>query len=131
MFWTDWNMEQPSVNRANLDGTGIKKLFGKETVEWPNGITIDHIANRIYWVDAKLDYIGSSDLHGDGFHKIISKEDVVSHPFAVAVFKSQMYWDDWKRNAIFSSDKDIYTGVQVLVKPLTGLMDLKVCKWKL
>ncbi|CAH0560374.1 unnamed protein product [Brassicogethes aeneus] len=126
LFWTDWSADFPSVNRANLDGSQNKTLFGKNTVEWPNGITVDYIANRIYWVDAKLDYIGSSDLHGDGFIKVVSAEDVVSHPFAVAVFKNQMYWDDWKRNAIFSADKDVYKGVEVLVKPLPGLMDLKV-----
>lgn len=57
---------------------------------------------------------------------IISHEDVVSHPFAVAVFKNTMYWDDWKRNAIFSADKDSYYGVDILLKQLPGLMDLKV-----
>ncbi|CAG9765567.1 unnamed protein product [Ceutorhynchus assimilis] len=126
IFWTDWSSESPSVNRANCDGTNPKILFGKEKVEWPNGITIDYIANRIYWVDARKDYIGSADLHGDGFVNIVHNTDVVSHPFAVAVFKSNMYWDDWKKNAIYSSDKDVYKGIEVVVKDLAGLMDLKV-----
>ncbi|XP_050308262.1 sortilin-related receptor-like [Anthonomus grandis grandis] len=126
MFWTDWSAENPSVNRANLDGSNVKALFGKDKVEWPNGITVDYIANRIYWVDARKDYIGSSDLHGDGFMIIVYGTDVVSHPFAVAVFKSNMYWDDWKKNAIYSSDKDVYKGINVVVKDLGGLMDLKV-----
>ncbi|RZC34546.1 sortilin-related receptor-like [Asbolus verrucosus] len=126
MFWTDWSLENPSVNRADLDGSNILKLFGKPRVEWPNGITIDYIAERIYWVDARQDYIASSDLHGDYFKLIISHDDVVSHPFAVAVFKNNMYWDDWKRNAIFSADKDSFRGVEVLQKQLPGLMDLKV-----
>lgn len=59
MFWTDWSAEDPSINRANLDGTNNLTLFGKNKVEWPNGITVDYISNRIYWVDAKRDYIGS------------------------------------------------------------------------
>ncbi|XP_044254445.1 sortilin-related receptor-like isoform X1 [Tribolium madens] len=126
MFWTDWSVERPSVNRADLDGSNVVKLFGKPRVEWPNGITIDYIAERIYWVDARQDYIASSDLHGDFLKIIISRNDVVSHPFAVAVFKNTMYWDDWKRNAIFSADKDTYHGVEVLQKQLPGLMDLKV-----
>ncbi|XP_076274083.1 sortilin-related receptor-like [Rhynchophorus ferrugineus] len=126
MFWTDWSVEAPSVNRANLDGSNSSTLFGKDRVGWPNGITVDYIANRIYWVDARQDYIGSSDLHGDGFQRIVHNVDVVSHPFAVAVFKSVMYWDDWKKNAIYSSDKDVYKGVQVVLKDLAGLMDLKV-----
>lgn len=126
MFWTDWSAENPSVNRANLDGNNSLTLFGKDRVEWPNGITVDYIANRIYWVDARQDYIGSSDLHGDGFLKVVHSSDVVSHPFAVAVFKSNMYWDDWKKNAIYSSDKDIYKGIEIVMKDLAGLMDLKV-----
>lgn len=126
MFWTDWSAENPSINRANLDGTNNMTLCGKDKVEWPNGITVDYMANRIYWVDARKDYIGSSDLHGDGFQRVVHDADVVSHPFAVAVFKSVLYWDDWKKNAIYSSDKDIYKGVDVVVKDLAGLMDLKV-----
>lgn len=58
MFWTDWSTEDPSINRANLDGTNNRTLFGREKVEWPNGITVDYISNRIYWVDARRDYIG-------------------------------------------------------------------------
>ncbi|CAG9863395.1 unnamed protein product [Phyllotreta striolata] len=126
MFWTDWSADNPSVNRANLDGSNNLTLFGKDKVEWPNGITIDYIANRIYWVDAKLDYIGSSDLHGDGFSKVISDNEVVTHPFAISVFKNNMFWDDWKRNSIYSADKDNFKGVEVILKLMPGLMDLKV-----
>lgn len=73
MFWTDWSAENPSVNRADLDGSNIHSLASKPAVEWPNGITIDYIAERIYWVDARLDYIASSDLHGDYVKVSINK----------------------------------------------------------
>lgn len=73
MFWTDWASGAPSINRANLDGTDVKKLFTSPIVEWPNGITIDFISERIYWVDAKEDYIASSDLEGGAFKKIIER----------------------------------------------------------
>lgn len=126
LFWTDWATENPSVSRSNLDGSHITTLFTKPTVEWPNGITIDHIAERIYWVDAREDYIASSDLHGGRFKKIIHDNELVSHPFAVAVFKDNMYWDDWKQNAVFSADKDHGIAVELLLKQLPGLMDLKV-----
>ena len=74
MFWTDWAPGDPSVNRANLDGTEIIRLFTKPIVIWPNGITIDHIAERIYWVDAREDYIASADLDGKRFKKIIAND---------------------------------------------------------
>lgn len=59
-------------------------------------------------------------------NRIISKENYVSHPFAIAVFKDEMYWDDWKNNAIYAADKDHGVAVEVLLKFLPGLMDLKV-----
>lgn len=71
MFWTEWASGTPSLNRANLDGSDVLKLFSSPIVEWPNGITIDFIGERIYWVDAKEDYIASSDLSGGSFKKII------------------------------------------------------------
>lgn len=126
MFWTDWAPGNASVSRANLDGTDVKRLFVKPTVEWPNGITIDHIAERIYWVDARADYIGSSDLDGKRFKKIIANDERVSHPFAVAVFKDNMYWDDWKQSMIFVANKDHGVGIATIIGQLAGLMDLKI-----
>lgn len=67
------------MSRSNLNGQNIRRLFTKPDVEWPNGITIDHIAERIYWVDARLDYIASSDLEGRNFKKIISHDVSYSH----------------------------------------------------
>lgn len=126
LFWTDWGSEKPSVSRSNLDGSHVISLFEKPTVEWPNGITIDRIAERIYWVDARMDYIGSANLQGKLFKKIMHKSNYVSHPFAIAVFKDTMYWDDWKENSVFSADKDHGIAMSTLAKDLTGLMDLKV-----
>jgi hypothetical protein len=50
----------------------------------------------------------------------------VAHPFAVAVFKDTMYWDDWKKNSVFMADKDHGVGITSLVSDLSALMDLKV-----
>lgn len=126
MFWTDWAPGNASVSRANLDGTDIKRLFIKPAVEWPNGITIDHIAERIYWVDARLDYIGCSDFDGKRLNTIIANDERVAHPFAVAVFKDNMYWDDWKQSMIFVANKDHGVGIVPVLGQLAGLMDLKV-----
>ena len=126
LFWTDWSAENPSVNRSTLDGSNIKQLFKEPVVYWPNGITIDYIAERIYWVDARMDYIGSSDLHGKKFKKIIEKNLFVQHPFSVAVFKDIVYWSDWSINSILRADKDDGTAISGLVNQLSSLMDIKV-----
>lgn len=134
LFWTDWDLQAPSVNRANLDGSNYTILFTKPQVAWPNGITVDYIAQRIYWVDAREDYIASSDLEGARLTFVLRDSQFVSHPFAVAVFKDTLYWDDWKRNALFGADKDhvgnteagVGGAVRVLLNDLGGAMDLKV-----
>uniref|UniRef100_T1H8D0 Sortilin-related receptor n=1 Tax=Rhodnius prolixus TaxID=13249 RepID=T1H8D0_RHOPR len=126
MYWTDWSTENPSVSRASLDGSKIKQLFTKPTVVWPNGITVDHISEHIYWVDAKLDYIATADLEGRNFRKVISNEARVAHPFSVAVYKDNLYWDDWNQNSIFVADKDLGIGIQPIALLFPGLMDLKV-----
>ena len=48
-----------------------QKLIGAPMVQWPNGITVDFFAERLYWVDAKADYIASCDLDGKNVQKII------------------------------------------------------------
>lgn len=126
LFWTDWSATNPSVSRASLDGENKKDLFTAPLVQWPNGITIDYIAERLYWVDANKDYIGSSDLNGKGFVKILHSDNRVEHPFAVAVFKDFMYWDDWKMNAVFSADKDHGIMIKTIAEGIINLMDLKV-----
>ncbi|KAI8432323.1 hypothetical protein MSG28_004739 [Choristoneura fumiferana] len=126
LFWTDWDRTNPTVSRSNLDGTNVKKLFGKPIVQWPNGITIDQMAERIYWVDAMEDYIASADIDGRYFKRILWKDEKVSHPFAVAVLKDKMYWDDWKAKSIFIADKDSGDNVITINNSFSGLMDLKV-----
>ncbi|XP_063907725.1 sortilin-related receptor-like isoform X2 [Zophobas morio] len=125
MFWTDWSVENPSVNRADLDGTNIKKLFGEAHVRWPNGITVDYAADKIYWVDAGKDYIATSNINGDHFKHLIFEGNDVGHPFGIAVFKNKMYWTEWRNNAIFSADKDGQGGHEILAR-LRLELDLKV-----
>lgn len=126
LFWTDWNALRPTVSRANLDGTDIKVLFTKPEVIWPNGVTIDYIAERLYWVDASKDYIASSDLNGKNFLKILQQDSRVAHPFAVAVLKDLMYWDDWKMNSVYSADKDHGIMIDIIAEEMMNSMDLKI-----
>lgn len=126
LFWTDWSTEYPSLSRANMDGSDIRALFSSPRVVWPNGVSIDFIAERVYWVDASQDYIGSCDLHGRAFKKVLQSDKRVEHPFAVAIFKDTMYWDDWKMNAIFAADKSSGMQIQTVIGDLSNLMDLKL-----
>lgn len=62
MFWSDWG-ESPRIERAGMDGSHRSSII-TQNVRWPNGITLDLVLDRIYWIDAKLNLIGSADLDG-------------------------------------------------------------------
>ncbi|XP_046384186.1 sortilin-related receptor-like isoform X2 [Ischnura elegans] len=126
VFWTDWSTDDASVSRANLDGSDVRKLFTRPLVERPYGIAIDHIAERIYWVDDIKQYIGSSDLDGKMFRKVISHDGRVHPPIAVAVFKDNLYWDNRNKDAIYMADKDLGIGITAIAENLPDLRDLKI-----
>lgn len=103
MFWSDWG-ESPKIERAGMDGSHRSAIIN-EGVRWPNGITLDLVLDRIYWIDAKLNLIGSADLDGANSRVVLSSPEMLKHPFSITLFGDWMYWTDWDRNAIFQADK--------------------------
>ena len=89
-------------------------------MKWPNGLTVDTVAERLYWVDAQLDYISSTDLDGANMKKVLAGRIEVSHPFAVAILKETVYWDDWTRKAVFQADKNTGSSISILKDNMTG-----------
>ena len=49
---------------------------------WPNGLCIDYDARRLYWADAQLDRIETSDLNGR--NRVLLIENV-PHPFGLTM----------------------------------------------
>ncbi|XP_069974716.1 sortilin-related receptor isoform X2 [Penaeus vannamei] len=127
LYITDWSETNPKVVRTYLDGTNWKVLFDHTVVGWPNGITIDFQTERIFFADAKLDYIASADLDGQSIRKIISDSDKVIQPFAVGVYKSLLFWDDWQVHQVLQADKNFGWGISTVGNmSRSGLVDLKV-----
>ena len=46
-----------------MDGSH-RSVIVSDSVRWPNGITLDLVMERIFWIDAKLNLVGSADLDG-------------------------------------------------------------------
>ena len=66
MFWTDWG-EVAKIERAGMDGDpGTRRVIVSTQLFWPNGLTIDYRASRLYWADGKYSYIHSCRLDGSG-----------------------------------------------------------------
>ena len=47
-----------------MDGSEREVIVPPGVVSWPNGLSLDLVMDRLYWVDAKLHLICSSNLHG-------------------------------------------------------------------
>lgn len=101
VYWTDWG-SRPAIMHASMDGTNIQQLVSTD-LGWPNGLTLDHTTNRLYWCDAKLsslEYLELATLKRD----VVMHEEVF-HPFALAVFEDTVYWSDWASYSLDSSNK--------------------------
>ncbi|XP_061574688.1 sortilin-related receptor isoform X2 [Cololabis saira] len=120
MFWTDWGDRAAGVYRGSMDGTGVSCIVS-EGVRWPNGITADE--RWLYWTEAYSDRIERADFSGQ--QRTVLMEGL-PHPYAIAVFKNDLYWDDWSRMGIFKAPKAGSPNNELIVGRLTGVMDLKI-----
>lgn len=50
-----------------MDGTK-REIIIQDKITWPNGLTLDFINDRIYWADAREDYIAFASLDGSNRH---------------------------------------------------------------
>nr|XP_033774457.1 sortilin-related receptor isoform X1 [Geotrypetes seraphini] len=120
MFWTDWGDNNHGIYRSEMDGSSVIHIVSVG-VKWPNGISVDD--QWVYWAEAYMDRIERVDFNGQRRSVIL---DNLPHPFAVAIFKNEIYWDDWSNLSIFRASKYSGTKKEVLIDHLTGVMDMKI-----
>ena len=71
MYWTDWG-NPAKIERASMDGQN-RMVLHNTLLTWPNGITIDYSAQKLYWVDAFLDKLSILVLMALGDRLVIRK----------------------------------------------------------
>uniref|UniRef100_A0A2P2HWY1 Lipoprotein receptor 2A n=1 Tax=Hirondellea gigas TaxID=1518452 RepID=A0A2P2HWY1_9CRUS len=104
VYWSDWGNE-PKIERAGLDGSHREAIVKHPHVAWPNGITIDHSTDRLYWCDGRLNTISASKLDGSHVEVILFSTEVLRLPYSISVFEDRFYWTDWSRLALYSANK--------------------------
>ena len=115
LFWTDWG-NPPKIEMMSMDGSRRRVLHSSGLV-WPNGITLDYDTRRIYWVDAQLDRIEHSYYNGS--QRTVLASDL-SHPFALTIYESLVFWTDWTHNSLFSTHKERSLGTRIVRDFLRG-----------
>ncbi|XP_026319596.1 low-density lipoprotein receptor-like isoform X4 [Hyposmocoma kahamanoa] len=103
MYWTDWG-QTPKIERAGMDGSHRQTIVSYD-VKWPNGLTLDLVRKRVYWVDAKLNTISSCNYDGSARRVILYSTDVLRHPFSITTFEDWVYWTDWEKTAVYRANK--------------------------
>lgn len=115
MYWTDWGVN-PKIEQAAMDGSARQTIV-TGNLAWPNGLTIDQANNRLFWADAKLDKIESSDLTGGNRQLILSSSTDI-HPYGLALHQGMLYWTDWRTKSISRfnlssrTEEEIVSGLQ-------------------
>uniref|UniRef100_A0A3B4FER3 LDL receptor related protein 1B n=1 Tax=Pundamilia nyererei TaxID=303518 RepID=A0A3B4FER3_9CICH len=105
MFWTNWNEQRPSIMRSTLTGKNIRIVISSDILT-PNGLTIDHKAEKLYFSDGTLGKIERCDYDGSSRYVIIKSGP--GNFYGLAIYADFIYWSDWARRSVLRSNK--YTG---------------------
>uniref|UniRef100_A0A7M4FXS6 LDL receptor related protein 1 n=1 Tax=Crocodylus porosus TaxID=8502 RepID=A0A7M4FXS6_CROPO len=111
MFWTNWNEQHPSIMRATLGGANVLIIIDQD-IRTPNGLAIDHQAEKLYFSDATLDKIERCEYDGSHRYVILKSEPV--HPFGLAVYSDYIFWTDWVRRAVQRANKHMGSDMRLL-----------------
>lgn len=109
IYWTNWNEQSPSIQRAYLTGYGVERIIRTE-IKMPNALTLDLEQQQLYWADARLDKIERANY--DGTNRVVLAHTTPKHAFAMAVYGDLLFWTDWVLHAVVRANK--YTGTDVL-----------------
>lgn len=101
LFYSEWD-RPANISRAYLDGTNVVVLKGL-VLGWPNGLSIDFLADRLYWCDALLDQIQHAKLDGTDVKAFTTSS--IKHPFSLVIHHEWLYITDWRLDAIIKMNK--------------------------
>ncbi|XP_037542041.1 low-density lipoprotein receptor-related protein 1B [Nematolebias whitei] len=105
MFWTNWNEQRPSIMRSTLAGKNMMIVISSDILT-PNGLTIDHKSEKLYFSDGSLGRIERCDY--DGSSRFVIVKSGPGNFYGLAIYADFIYWSDWARRAVLRSNK--YTG---------------------
>lgn len=100
----------------------FRRIIVENNIRWPNGLAIDRVEGRLYWNDAKILTIDSSDFNGDD-RRIVRRD--VPYPYGIVIVGPHIYWTDWKTQSLNRADKVTGNNSVTIRTNLEGLMDIR------
>ncbi|XP_071496207.1 uncharacterized protein [Diadema antillarum] len=104
LYWTDWGATA-KIEMSDLSGNGRQTIVETDLV-WPNGLTSDTEGNRLYWCDASLDKIESSDPFGLDRRTLLDSSRTSIHPYGLIWHRGTLMWTDWELDGFASLQLD-------------------------
>ncbi|XP_072516823.1 nidogen-1 [Salminus brasiliensis] len=101
LYWADWNRDNPKIEVSNMDGTD-RTVLVKDDLELPNGLTFDSHSRQLCWADAGTRKVECIDPYTRLRKKVV---DGVHYPFSVVSYGRNLYYTDWRRQAVVSVDR--------------------------
>ncbi|XP_060093387.1 very low-density lipoprotein receptor isoform X1 [Heteronotia binoei] len=124
MYWSDWG-EPARIEKAGMNGLARQQIV-TTAIEWPLGIALDLVKNRLYWVDAKLHTLSSVDMNGQDRRVVLQSHEFLAHPLSLTIFEDRVFWLDGENDALYGANKFTGTEVATLVNNLNDAQDLIV-----
>lgn len=128
LFWSDWEEDEPRIERATLAGEDRKAIFNLKLIggAWPNGITLDYIKKRVFFLDAKSKEIHTVDYQGENHKRILRNPEYLYHPYAITIYENHVFWTDWRLGSVIRADKFTGSNVTIFYHASTQPFDVKV-----
>ncbi|XP_078656500.1 low-density lipoprotein receptor-related protein 2-like [Branchiostoma floridae x Branchiostoma belcheri] len=129
VYFADWAYPA-SIERVGMDGWERRAIITEQII-WPSGLAIDFHSRKLFWSDAKINSIWSSDMDGKN-RRIIVGSRRLSRPLALDILQNTLFWMDWDVDSVKRVDKN--TGKQkslLLVQTLDNPLHMLVhAGWK-
>ncbi|XP_063244901.1 protein cueball isoform X2 [Bacillus rossius redtenbacheri] len=113
LYWTNRNRNDPSIERARLDGTE-RQVLVTEGLYMPVGLTVDQETEKLFWCDNKESMyfrIERSELDGSSQETLVSGRQHTTD--GIAVGPAQVYWSDSQNRKVWSVPKTAGPGPQM------------------
>jgi len=123
LYWTEVGTSA-AIRRSGLDGFEPIDLVTSD-IQQPNGLCIDYLTNRLYWIDSHLMTIVEYNLYSNDRRVLVNLEGQRRHPTSLDVFEDFLYWADEVQKSLYQRyvlESDPRKAPNVL---LTGVEDTK------
>ena len=109
LYWTTFvGGSGSTVQRANLDGSGVETLVTGLNAPWP--IEVDPMHGKMYWGDVNTQQIQRANLDGSGV-ETVAVGVPIDNPAGLAIdaVSQTLYWSDFRYDKICKTDLTTHT----------------------